>query len=58
MNICFMGVSEGEKEGTESLSEKKKKNTIQKTMAANVPNYRKEKDIQVQEAQKTPTRMK
>lgn len=44
-----MGVPEEEREGAKSSSEK--------TMAENFPNLRKKMEIQIQEAQRTPTRM-
>ena len=50
INICIMGVSEGEKgeKGTQSL--------FDKIMAENFPKLRKEMEFEIQEAQNIPTK--
>ena len=52
-NLCIIGIPEGEEreKGVENVLEKLKKN-----MAENLPNLKKETYIQVQEAQRIPTK--
>ena len=49
-NICILDVPEEEEK------EKGKENLFEEVIPANYPNLGKEKDIQIQEAQRTPTK--
>uniref|UniRef100_A0A9L0STS5 L1 transposable element RRM domain-containing protein n=1 Tax=Equus caballus TaxID=9796 RepID=A0A9L0STS5_HORSE len=50
-NICIIGVPEGDKR------DKGAENLFEEIIAENVPNLRKETDLQIQEAQRTPNKI-
>ena len=50
-NICIIGIPEGEE------TERRIKNVFEEITDENFPNLQKEKDIQVQEAQRVPNKM-
>ena len=51
-NLCIIGIPEGEER------EKVTENIFEEMMAKNIPNLKKETEVQIQEAQRVPIKMK